>query len=613
MFTIASAFRRDCLLITTEITSTLQAWSNSDSDKLTKDIPTATKDHVTNFAGDSLEFDDIYNLIFSCTFFIVIILLPIGLVCIMYWNIFSEARQNGLRMRQNGSSPLLQSALNLATASSHVAASIPPVLGRKVCNVIDEEAAGDAVDGEKALMQIVVKNNDNKNEQHRSCLVKVHKNGGKREPYHYSNRFLEIPKPNNPNRLTGIIDEAAFDDKSQHLASSTDEVSDCEPEPSVRQLLSTKHSTFATDVPEPGELRQVHSTPDLQKLSDFDLSKNKVSNGMKNRSTGSILPVQPPSICTPPKALSYMSSIRHRLSNASSIFKYREESRAARISVLVVIMLLVSYFPYGVLVLLQGRVTIIANSSLFGVLFLLIANMSSPFIFAYRNRRVRRGVCRLFGMDSKTNERLQKQRALLRHSTNSCGMGNGGGSIKQKTKIVRINRNSTKSANITLHQNAMADKVAAVNVPLMVDDGKSKMAPDNGVVTTNESVCLDIDSSEQPIQSHEESILGFPMQENNKLEFSLETAENKLISNVNDIDTNNKNYRFIQNLTNNNNLNCINNNNISTNDIIDNSNVVKEKISFLKRMCKTSRKLSTCTTESCEKIHKPNLCKPISV
>jgi len=57
--------------------------------------------------------NSIFGVIYASVYFIVIILLPFGFVCGMYWRIFSEARGNGLRMRQNGSSPLLQSALNL--------------------------------------------------------------------------------------------------------------------------------------------------------------------------------------------------------------------------------------------------------------------------------------------------------------------------------------------------------------------------------------------------------------------------------------------------------------------------------------------------------------------
>uniref|UniRef100_A0A1B0DAQ6 G-protein coupled receptors family 1 profile domain-containing protein n=1 Tax=Phlebotomus papatasi TaxID=29031 RepID=A0A1B0DAQ6_PHLPP len=89
------------------------------------------------------------------------------------------------------------------------------------------------------------------------------------------------------------------------------------------------------------DLRHASSTPNLQKHTTVvDVS-------------GPLLPL--PTVQVHPKALSYMTSIRHRLSNASSLFKYREESRAARISILVVIMFLVSYIPYGLLVLLEGH------------------------------------------------------------------------------------------------------------------------------------------------------------------------------------------------------------------------------------------------------------------
>lgn len=520
----------------------------------------------------------------------------------MYWNIFSEAKQNGLRMRLNGSSPLLQSALNLATASTQVAGMPSVLMPKKACNVIDEEIddTRNGCDSDKRLSEVVVKNNDN--EYHRSCLVKVHRNA-KREPYHYSNRFLEIPKQSNGNRLA---EESSFDPKTQSLLSGEDK-SESDTEPSARHLLllDQEQTSDVENIPPPGELRQVHSTPDLQKAAAFDMVCGNGNISIKNHSTGSIPPVQgpqvhPPSICTPPKALSYMTSIRHRLSNASSIFKYREESRAARISILVVIMFLVSYFPYGMLVLLQGRVTFIANSSLFGVLFLLIANMSSPFIFAYRNRRVRRGVCRLFGVDSKTNERLQKQRAQLRNSTNSCS-----GSIKQKTKIVRIDRNSSKSASFSLHTTPTMPLVCDAKQPVSIlACDKSNADIENINAEHEKSICLDLQN--ECLILNENELDKQNNNQNNKLEFVLDNAGSKLssVNSINSSNNNNKNFRFIQNIT----SNC----NSNSTDNID-SNVVKEKISFLKRMCKTSRKLSNCTSDSCEKVHNSNLCTPISV
>lgn len=476
LFCIASAFRRDCRLITTEITSTLQKITSSASESDATST-TSSSSSSTSMVGDSLGFDDIYNLIYSCTFFVVIILLPICLVCAMYWKIFSEARQNGLRMRQNGSSPLLQSALNLATASAHLP---PPTHLDHSCSVIGEEDSDNASDSlassRSNVIQITLRRNSMaattspihhvsiKDPQCKTANTatrlhsSVHKVNSQPSPIH--RRYLEIPKFHEIQNYHTHIDESRK--KGMTELSGPDASSD----ESSTHIDKRRHLLFehrivydplTSDVA--NELRQVHSTPDLQKSIQTELSllaaghrNAKHSSDKKIHSSGSInkhacnaTPTRRPSICTPPKALSYMTSIRHRLSNASSIFKYREESRAARISILVVIMFLFSYFPYGLLVLLQGRATFFANSSCFGVLFLLIANISSPFIFAYRNRRVRRGVCRLFGVDAKTNERLQKQRMIMHGNlrANSCR------ERKRKTKVVRINRNSTKSASFS--------------------------------------------------------------------------------------------------------------------------------------------------------------------
>ncbi|XP_031621094.1 uncharacterized protein LOC116339389 [Contarinia nasturtii] len=492
LFCIASALRRDCRLITTEITTQLQKITSTNHDAAVTIESDGPSNRTTSMVGDSLHFDDIYNLIYSCTFFVVIILLPICLVCAMYWKIFSEARQNGLRMRQNGSSPLLQSALNLATASAH----LPPPVNHldHSCSVIGEEDSDNATDSlassRSNVIQVTLRRNSMaattspihhvsiiKDSNYRTAQTKFHSSAhrvnylsGQPSPSIHR-RYLEIPKFQETYHSNINESKNQMTEMNGHDASS-DESSTIE----KRRCLPFEHriiyDPMSSDVV--NELRQVHSTPDLQKSIQTELSMLadgrcgvKHSSDKKIHSSGSIdkhastaIPTRRPSIYTPPKALSYMTSIRHRLSNASSIFKYREESRAARISILVVIMFLFSYFPYGLLVLLQGRATFFANSSCLGVLFLLIANLFSPFIFAYRNRRVRRGVCRLFGVDAKTNERLQKQRMIAHGNmrANSCR------ERKRKTKVVRINRYSAKSASFS---SGSIDQPKYTQVPLM--------------------------------------------------------------------------------------------------------------------------------------------------
>lgn len=503
LFCIASALRRDCRLITTEITSTFQKITSSGVQNdieplLTSSTSSSNRTTITSIIGDSLKFDDIYNLIYSCTFFVVIILIPICLVCAMYWKIFSEARQNGLRMRQNGSSPLLQSALNLATASAHLP---PPTHLDHSCSVIGEEDSDNVTDSlassRSNVIQVALRRNSMaatttspvhhvsiKDPHYKSTQSKLHSSANKVNTLMGQSshrRFLEIP---NFHEIQNYQPHMNCNGRNQVSKLNGHDVASDVVEKTHKHLLFEHriiYDPLTADVA--NELRQVHSTPDLQKSIQTELSmlaaghriNGKHSSDKKIHSSGSInkhantvipLHTRRPSICTPPKALSYMTSIRHRLSNASSIFKYREESRAARISILVVIMFLFSYFPYGLLVLLQGRATFFANSSCLGVLFLLIANITSPFIFAYRNRRVRRGVCRLFGVDAKTNERLQKQRMIMHGNlrSNSCR------EQKRKTKVVRINRNSAKSASFS---SGCIDQPKYSPVPL-IDDASTE-------------------------------------------------------------------------------------------------------------------------------------------
>lgn len=421
LFCIASILRRDCRLITTEITSKLQEIGLAGEFEEVSTTPLSNR--ITSMTGDSLTYDDIYNLIYSCTFFVVIILLPICLVCAMYWKIFSEARQNGLRMRQNGSSPLLQSALNLATASAHLP---PPAQLDHSCSVIGEEDSDhDSLASSRSnVIQIALRRNsmaaaattassspvhhvsirdplyDSSCEQTKSHSpthqMKV--NSLNRQSSH--RRYLEIPKFHEIQNIQSYR-SADMNGLNAENTAATPAVARIDERANHKHLLFEHriiYDPLTANVA--NELRQVHSTPDLQKTIHSELSllaaaataashrisakrssdKKVHSSGSINKQAGNITPsaTRRPSICTPPKALSYMTSIRHRLSNASSIFKYREESRAARISVLVVIMFLFSYFPYGLLVLLQGRVTFFANSSCWGVIFLLIANISSP-------------------------------------------------------------------------------------------------------------------------------------------------------------------------------------------------------------------------------------------
>lgn len=365
---------------------------------------------------------NIYALVFSCVYFTLIVLLPITVVCVMYYKIYSEARQSGLRMRRNGSSPLLQSSLNLNNSGMNAVALNENQRYPSIFDVSAQDALTMKIDSQQYAIE------DGKSICEYSKKVPV--------ATHQYRRYLDIPDTEKQPEQS--LCQKQHNNSEKSLNGFKPKLSQFRRHFSARHLSTcdvpgflSKNNNLGRMIA--GEIRQVHSSPNLQKLTNLDLL-HKVPYCVNNRSTTSINQANQQTQNSP-RALSYMVSIRHRLSNASSIFKYREESRAARIGTVVVAMLMLSYLPYGLLILLQGRLTFIPNASLCSILFLLIGNVTSPFIFAYRNRRVRRGVCRLFGVDPKPNSYLQKQRMQLRNGQNN----------NANSKHVRIHRNLSAS------------------------------------------------------------------------------------------------------------------------------------------------------------------------
>lgn len=473
--------------------------------------------HIGSVSGfiesnSSLYTANIYGLAFSSFYFTMIILVPFVVVCVMYWKIFSEARQSGQRMRRNGSSPLLQSSLNLNTCSTGVAPN--PLNDNQRYPSLFDVTTADAI-----TMKI-----DGKSCERRRSITPV--------PTHQYRRYLDLPeseqftdsdRTKSDKNANGLKPKLPRNFSARQLVDGTSEV----------PTFLTKSCNIGRMIT--SEMRQVHSSPNLQRLANLDILQ-KYPYCLNDHSATSISQAsqqqQPPT-----KALSYMISIRHRLSNASSIFKYREESRAARIGIVVVGIFLISYIPYGLSILLQGRVTFIANASLCHILLLLVANITLPFVFAYRNRRVRRGVCRLFGIDTKSNDYLQKQRMQLR------GQSNG------HAKRVRIHRNLSAS-NFSLNmlpykfaaqsmlpiQAAKVDETimagtytgnASILVPIddVESEGADTVSPLNGAYDTHRNASADghdiNNNSETPTKLHKDKLSLFHLMRGNTLRKSM--------------------------------------------------------------------------------------------
>ncbi|XP_055850610.1 uncharacterized protein LOC129915166 [Episyrphus balteatus] len=239
----------------------------------------------------------ILNMIFSCIYFVLIILLPFGFICGMYWRIFSEAKDNGVKKLKKRSSPILQ---------------------QQILSKFKETTSLDDIN-KSPFQPLLVRSSDRLN------------------------------------AIRQIYSDPNF------------------------QRFNQGHSNFVTGFEPTSNLRYMAHQA-----------------------------LQIPTTHTSQRSFNYMVSV----------FKHREESRAARISILVVIMFIVSYLPYGFLVLLQDG-QIIENfqyATQLAVFLILLGNLTSPIIFAYRNKRIRHGINRLFGLDIRSRIYRQRDKCGTLHS-----------------------------------------------------------------------------------------------------------------------------------------------------------------------------------------------------
>ena len=124
---------------------------------------------------------------------------------------------------------------------------------------------------------------------------------------------------------------------------------------------------------------------------------------------------------------SYINSLKDRISNGS-IFRHREEARAARISALVIVMGLICWSPYVILLVMKNlpRSTdqhLPHNYDVLASSLMILAAYISPLLFGYRSKRVKRELRRFFcfrrELSYKNNRSLMAKKVLKRrHSSN---------------------------------------------------------------------------------------------------------------------------------------------------------------------------------------------------
>ncbi|XP_050503073.1 uncharacterized protein LOC126882276 [Diabrotica virgifera virgifera] len=154
-------------------------------------------------------------------------------------------------------------------------------------------------------------------------------------------------------------------------------------------------------------LPKVHSAPNFSTLDNEkgfiveEVKDKKVSRTPSDRSSSS-----------------FISNLKHKISNAS-VFRYREETRAAKISIIVIFLVLVCYVPYGITLVLCSKCIEVNTNQIFNYLSLILlvfSNIISPFLFGYRNKRVKREICKMFNL-SKQNQNLDIVDRPRRQST----------------------------------------------------------------------------------------------------------------------------------------------------------------------------------------------------
>ena len=149
----------------------------------------------------------------------------------------------------------------------------------------------------------------------------------------------------------------------------------------MRKSTSTHLDGLYRTCDERASLPKVRSAPNFMRLDDSAANGTKVTRASSERSPN------------------FITSIKHKISNAS-VFKYREETRAAKVSVLVIFLVLFCYVPYGVTLVLNSGLVDVATSPWFNfhtLLLLVLSNVISPFLFGYRNKRVKREIGKVFG------------------------------------------------------------------------------------------------------------------------------------------------------------------------------------------------------------------------
>ncbi|KAJ8682900.1 hypothetical protein QAD02_018692 [Eretmocerus hayati] len=403
-----------------------------------------------------------YGLLYAVTYALLSYALPFLGICWMYARIYTAARNNFERTRRTGSRPVLSTASfsdepmgHRTDASCEDFRRIPKISS---LSSIDENS-------ESCPSQVAAGQTDENVETTvKSAVI-----------FTLGSSKVEVSKSRSASATPDDQDNAKDNSKSkvpiaELKAKFLNERDQAEPVESARsrfaevadQRRKSSHDLMYEEMMLGHGKHPYDVADDVNSIRspsvNFDLGDDLEDSKSESRSThrretsssvGSqplpIVTVTPPghrtgSTSTLPRVPSvksthsYINNLKHKISNGS-LFKYREETRAARISALVIVMGLICWTPYVYVLIMrnlpssggvgeaqQHNLSVDAKS----LGFLVLATYISPLLFGYRSRRIKRELRKFFcfkkELSYKNNRSLMAKKVLRRRHSGGAGV-----------------------------------------------------------------------------------------------------------------------------------------------------------------------------------------------
>ncbi|XP_044592617.1 octopamine receptor 2 isoform X2 [Cotesia glomerata] len=395
----------------------------------------------------SLDFLTIYNLAYTIIYIIIIYLAPFITIIWIYLCIYTAAHNNSERTRRTGSRPVL-TVTNYLTDDDYL--PLRHDSDSRIKNISSLSSIDESIEITSQLQRHLspspiieedISNNNNNNNSNNNVIFTVgsHNNDIKQFDTKEINEMMENSRPYNghigdfdPEEINRDFNEAKNDleDNERNTQLYIGHIEENGKLYGIDEAYGdlSKDATEKLSYIERNEFNEQEQQQQQQYATESD------SNGdgqVPQNAEPMILPKIYPRQNT--RTTNYINSLRHRISNGS-LFKYREETRAARISALVIVMGFVCWTPFFTIVVIKTvAVNLVYHQvDVVGIGCFLLGTIVSPMLFGYRSRRIKRELRKLFcfrrELAYKNNRSLMAKKVLKRRNSSfTWGVDNLGG------------------------------------------------------------------------------------------------------------------------------------------------------------------------------------------